>query len=407
MLRPDLVLLPLDDDVVVFSEEAQCLVGLNASAARVVRALQDGVAASEIASGLASDGIAAPEDAARWVSATLEALSSHGLLADGGGRKVLPVETPDGEGRIARLATIPPYARFEPKWEQRYRLLNVCALIRFAMLEQVPRVNAVIGHLTTNDRSSPTTVLDVQGERLNGGQGAVRSYLYRDGKPVEFVTGLHRLGPAVKSEFWQAAVNAHDFLFYIHAGVVGTSESCVLLPAAPGSGKSSLTAALVHKGLRYFSDEVALIERDTFLVPATPLALCVKSTGWGVIAPYYPEIRTLDSHERMDGKVVRYVAPPASAMQQASAPVSHLIFPRYDENAPTELKPIAHADALRRLMEECLALRQRFNHDNIGELVRWIAGIDCYALTFSSLDEASALVVQIATGSAYTAASVG
>ena len=39
-----------------------------------------------------------------------------------------------------------------------------------------------------------------------------------------------------------------------------------LLPAAAGSGKSSLTAALVHSGLGYYSDEVALIEPGTFLV---------------------------------------------------------------------------------------------------------------------------------------------
>jgi hypothetical protein len=79
-LRPDLMFFPLDDDVIVFSEEAQCLIGLNASAALVARDLRDGLAASEIASGLASDGIAAPEEAARWVSATLDALGSHGML---------------------------------------------------------------------------------------------------------------------------------------------------------------------------------------------------------------------------------------------------------------------------------------------------------------------------------------
>jgi hypothetical protein len=198
----------------------------------------------------------------------------------------------------------------------------------------------------------------------------------------------------VKAALWQSAINAHDFLFYVHAGVVGTGETCVLLPAAAGSGKSSLTAALTHRGFRYFSDEVALIEPQTFLVPPMPLAFCVKSTGWDVIARYYPEIRALISHERMDGKVVRYIPPPAAAIQQMRAPVSHIIFPRYDKDGTTELKPIARSEALRRLMDECLALHQRLDQDNVGELVRWIAGIDCYALRFSSLEEAAELVAQ-------------
>jgi hypothetical protein len=393
-LRPDLMFFPLDDDVVVFSEEAQCLVGLNASAALVARNLQHGLTASEIASGLASDGIAAPEDAARWVSATLDALGSNGMLADARSATVLPTVIAEEQGRATRLAKMPAFVPFEPKWEQRYRLLNVCALIRFAMLEQVPWVNSVIGHLATEDSAVPTIALDIQATRLNDGE-TVRSFVYRDGEPVEFVTGLNRLGPVVKGALWQSAVNAYDFLFYIHAGVVGIGESCVLLPAAPGSGKSSLTAALVHKGFGYFSDEVALIERGTFLVPPMPMALCVKSTGWDVIARYHPEIGALVSHERMDGKVVRYVPPPARAIQRTGGLVSHIVFPRYDKDAETELKPIARSDALGRLMVECLALRQRLTPANVADLIRWIAGINCYALTFSSLDEACGLISKV------------
>jgi hypothetical protein len=41
-----------------------------------------------------------------------------------------------------------------------------------------------------------------------------------------------------------------------------------------------------------------------------------------------------------------------------------------------------------------LALRQRLDQDNVRELIRWIGKIECYSLTFSSLDEAVALVEQ-------------
>ena len=84
--------------------------------------------------------------------------------------------------------------------------------------------------------------------------------------------------------------------------------------------------------------------------------------------------------------------------QRASAPVSHIIFPRYELGARTEIKPVARAEALGRLMGECLALRQRLNLLNVKEVIDWIAGVDCYTLTFSSLDEATQLVAQVVQG---------
>jgi hypothetical protein len=47
-------------------------------------------------------------------------------------------------------------------------------------------------------------------------------------------------------------------------------------------------------------------------------------------------------------------------------------------------------------MDECLALRLHLDSAIAAELVRWIAGIDCYELTFSSLDSAVALIADIA-----------
>src|SRR5207253_1831862 len=126
----------------------------------------------------------------------------------------------------------------------------------------------------------------------------------------------------------------------------------------PGSGKSSLTAALTQRGFRYFSDEVALVEPESFLVPPVPLAICVKSTGWDLMARYYANIANLPPHRRSDGKLVRYIAPPMNPPGCSSLPVRYIIFPRFEVNAMTELAPLPRAEALGRVMEECLALSQ-------------------------------------------------
>jgi hypothetical protein len=253
----------------------------------------------------------------------------------------------------------------------------------------------VLGHLTADPAREATVVIELTSTKLEDGH--LRSDVYRNREPVAYASRLSMIGPVIKGLLWQTAVNAHDFLFYIHAGVVGTNSGCILLPARAGSGKSSLTAALVRRGFRYFSDEVALIQQTDFRVPPMPLAICVKSTGWDVMTNYYSNIPELPMHWRDDGKMVRYIPPPDLGVW-APAPVSHIVFPSYDEQARTALHPISQSAALGRLMDECLALRQRLDRGTVEELVNWIAGIPCYTLTFSSLDSAIEAIAQATSG---------
>jgi len=396
-LRPNLALLSLDGDAVVFSEESQHLLRLNAPAALLFRELQEGTCATELAQVLASEGPVALDEAEQWVTATLDCFRSCGLFEDGPGAPDASIPSAGLEILAARMAAeCAPYAPFEPVAEERYRLLETCALIRFGHLAQVRLVRSVIGHLATDDHLTPSIVIDISAEMLDNGH--LRSDVYRDGIAIGRAPRLSWLAPIVKGALWQSAINAHDFLFYIHSGVVGTGASCVLLPAASGGGKSSLTTALVHRGCRYFSDEVALIEATTFHVSPMPLAICIKSTGWDLMAPYCPGISLLPVHVRIDRKVLRYIPPPADAVEQVPMPVAHIIFPRYEQNAPTRLERVNRSEALGRIMDECVALRQRLDHTKVRQLVGWIAGIECYELTFSSLEAAAQLVME-ATGS--------
>lgn len=393
-LRPDLTLLPLDNEFVVFSEAAQCLIGLNASASFVFHALREGMAISDIAPAMSTGGFAPPDEAERWVTKTLEEFALLGMLAEGPGPKALPMGTVVqdlgcGDSRFTRVL---PHTEFLPALERTYQLLDTRMLIRFGALQQAEVVDTAIGHLAADEGAKPTVVMDLP---LSITRGYWRSDIFLDGKPFRYVPRLSMLGPIIKACLWRAAVSAYDFLFYVHAGVVGTDDGCVLLPAAAGSGKSSLTAALVHSGFRYYSDEVALIQRATYRVPPVPLAICVKSTGWHVMARYYPDIEALRIHGREDGKLVRYIAPPRGAAQYSPARVSHIVFPHYQEGASTALKAVTRTEALRRVMDECLGLRQRLSSMNVEELLRWIAEISCYDLTFSSLDQAALLVRQM------------
>ena len=387
-LRPDLVLLPLDDEVVAFSEAGQTLIGLNTTAAEIVAALQAGAPAAHIVRDLASH--VGPEQAQQWVDGLLEVLRSGGFMAG----SPPPRPKRDEEELPPLPPHMPPSPSFTPALEQRYRLLDTCALIRFQETSQARMVDSVIGHLGVDDNTPATLTIDLPGARWNTDQ--LETFIYRNREPLSHAPRLSFLGPLVKSILWTSAINAHPFLFYIHAGVVGSGSNCLIFPAAPGSGKSSLTAAMVDRGFRYFSDEVALIETPEFDVRPMPLAFCAKRSGWDVMARYFPRIMDVPMHRRFDGKDVRYVAPPPERVQHRSGRVSHIVFPKYEANKETRLTLVPRADALRRLMEECLALRTHLSVELVQKMIDSLSRIDCYALTFSSLDEAVGLISNVA-----------
>lgn len=400
-LRPssDLTFFPLDDETVVFSEEAQSLVGLNSTAALLVRKLQEDASTSALADMLTREWGVTPDVAKSWVASTLEALAAHGLLGDGSGGMALgPLPSSAKERVLARRrAKMPPYKSFEPQVVSRYRLLGTYALIRYGHKDQMRMVDAVIGHLKGDERTDPNFVIDLPATGwTENGERHLSTDIYCDGQPEAQAMKLSRLGPLVKAAFWGKAVNAYDFLVNLHAGVVATGERCILLPAASGSGKSSLTAALAHGGFSYFSDEVGLIERGTLRVVPVPLAICVKSTGFEVMSRYYPEIATLPAHKRDDGKAVVYVPPRPAEIRREPGFVSHIFFPQYTPGEATKLEPLSRSVAFTRLMDQCIALRCRLDRGTVNDIVRWISKIDCYALTFSSLEEAVALVRETA-----------
>lgn len=390
-LRPDLAFFPLDDDLVVFSEKAQSLVGLNPAAAFLARQLLDGAELPDLAAALTREFAVAPDVAGEWVATTLEILGSHGLMADSPLPPPPPGENPAlGASRRRRQAEMPPYQPFEVEIEAHYRLLETTMLVRYASRAQMRMVDAVIGHLKLDKAAPPDFVLEIAAEARGGNQ--LHSNIYRDREPEDEAEKLSKLGPLVKSALWVTAVNSYNFLLNLHAGVVAKGRSCLLLPAMSGSGKSSLTAALTHAGFRYLSDEVGLIDRNTFQVAPVPLAVGVKAKGWELMSRYYPELTTLPVHTRNDGKIVRYLPPRPASVQSEPALVSHVIFPRYAKKEATRLEPLSRSVAFTRLMDQCMALSHRLDHDNVSAMIRWIAKIDCYALTFSSLDEAVALV---------------
>jgi hypothetical protein len=77
-----------------------------------------------------------------------------------------------------------------------------------------------------------------------------------------------------------------DHLIGMHAAAVAYKNNCILFPAECGSGKSTLTAALVAGGFQYCSDDMVLLAAPPMRMRPVPMAMGIKSGSAGLLEKY-------------------------------------------------------------------------------------------------------------------------
>lgn len=134
---------------------------------------------------------------------------------------------------------------------------------------------------------------------------------------------------------WCASTQAHHYLI-IHAAVVEKNGLAAILPAPPGSGKSTLTAGLVLSGWRLLSDELTLIDRKTGLIQPLPRPVSLKNQSIDVIRQFAPEaFINRASHDTAKGTVAHMRPPRDSVMNQhETARPGWVIFPKWKPACP-------------------------------------------------------------------------
>jgi len=269
---------------------------------------------------------------------------------------------------------------------QHYRLLTTTFAVRCESPEIGRQIHEALDHLSQS-AIEPDVVIDVRdGWRI-----------FEDDALVTELRSLEAVVPAVKQQLRLRSVERHPFLLSVHAGVVAFGPDCVLLPASAGSGKTTLTAALLKAGATYFSDEIALLDDRTLAVTPVPLSLTVKDGSLEPLRPLYPELDTLTRHVREDFVRVRYLPPPAASLPRpdASARARWIVFPLYSPGVETALHPMDRPAGLRRLLDESYVRPGSLTRAKVQALVQWMRTVDCYELPFSSLPEAVALVAAL------------
>ena len=142
----------------------------------------------------------------------------------------------------------------------------------------------------------------------------------------------------------------------LHAAAIARGNRAVIMPAPPGSGKSTLCAALVNRGWRLLSDELTIIRLDTGEISALARPVNLKNQSIDIIRNFAPEaFLTEPVHDTTKGTVA-LMAPSADSVRDVgqTANPCWMILPRYRAGAATALTPMQTGAAFLQIADNAM-----------------------------------------------------
>jgi hypothetical protein len=196
------------------------------------------------------------------------------------------------------------------------------------------------------------------------------------------------------------AVAEARHVLVVHAGVVVAPDgNAVVLPAASGGGKTTLTAGLVRAGFDFLSDEMMAIDPESLRVLPVPRSLFVKPGTFEALGLQPPDVSEA-ARRLLDGS---WPVTPDDLRPGAlgrPAPVRTIIAPTYSAGSETRIERVSRAAGLADLATQAFNLELFGGPAGIELLGSVVRPASCYRLAVGRLDEAVAAVSEAAAASA-------
>nr|WP_067297891.1 HprK-related kinase A [Marinobacterium profundum] len=186
---------------------------------------------------------------------------------------------------------------------------------------------------------------------------------------------------------WCIANQYHRYLHF-HAAGVEKNGIMVILPAPPGSGKSTLSAALMQHGWRLFSDEILMVEPTTARAIPIGRPVNLKNESIDLLQKTFPQAELTEKFYDTAKGVVALMKPTAATASRVSetAMPTHIITPRYVPGRTLNVRACRKPAALMAL------IGNSFNYHILGKsgfdtACRLVDQCDCFTLEYSRFEE--------------------
>ncbi len=195
---------------------------------------------------------------------------------------------------------------------------------------------------------------------------------------------------------WLIATMAHQYLMF-HAAVLERHGKVMLLPALPGSGKSTLCSGMMLQGWRLLSDEFGLFRPETGLLEPLPRPIPLKNESIDIIRDFSPEAVLGPTFAKTRKGDVAHLRPDSYSLHCADQPAkpAWIVFPKYMAGADELLHPYAKGRAFLKLSGNS------FNYHLQGArgftaVADIVDSCDTWLLEFGDLDKAITLLTELA-----------
>lgn len=187
---------------------------------------------------------------------------------------------------------------------------------------------------------------------------------------------------------WCVGQRFNQFVL-LHAGSLAKGDSGIIMAAPPGSGKSTLSAAMMLRGYRLLSDEFGVLCPESGRLRAMLKPVALKNHSIEVIRNYSPNAVLGPVFEGTRKGDVAHLAPndaSIDAVNQSARPTL-VIFPKFRAGAPLEIVRMSDEHTFGHLAFNS------FNYPLLGPLsfravARVVDHAHAYRLTYGDLDQA-------------------
>lgn len=217
-----------------------------------------------------------------------------------------------------------------------------------------------------------------------GSKGVLILHLF-EGLGIGFFPNPGSLPPEILSNFifitGLSEMIRPKGLYLIHAAALAKEEKGVLIPGFTGSGKTTLSLALLRRGFKFLSDDRPFLRREKggIKILAFPESLDVTEKT----ISFFPELQTLPADAFKTGlKKKKFSVEsiyPNSILNTCAPRV--LLFPNIVDRENSRLESISKVEAAVKLLPHCLLVfDQEIAKKHFYLLCQLVEKIDCFRL---------------------------